>query len=98
MDDLGRKTEIPLSGFSKPITGDIRSLRMNAPMPNNSDVRDQLSSEAPDLAVGLGGKTGTPVSGFSKPITGLIFDMFVRTNDGMRTVCSRRDVMCCLCR
>ena len=28
----------------------------------------------------------------------LILGMFVRTNDGMRTVRSHRDGMCCLCR
>ena len=68
-DGLGRKTEIPLSGFGKPITGDIISLCMDAPIPNDTDVRDRLSSETPDLASGHGGK----VSGFGKPITGINF-------------------------
>ena len=59
-----------LSGFGKLITSDIRSLLMDAPIPDDTEVGDRLPSETPDLMNGLGGKTKIPLSGFGKPITG----------------------------
>ena len=34
----GGQTETPLSGFVKPITGDIRSVRIDAPIPDDTEV------------------------------------------------------------
>ena len=70
--ELGRKTGMPLSGFGKPITGDIQFLCMDALILDDTEVRNRPPSEIPDLASDLCKKTGTPLSGFSKPITGNI--------------------------
>ena len=75
--DLGRTTESPLSGFGKPITGDIHSLHVDSPIPGYTEVRDQSPSTIPDLGGDLGGKTGTPLSGFGKPITGDIHSLHI---------------------
>ena len=60
---LGGKTEAPLSlsGFGKPITGDIRSVHMDAPIPDDTEVRDRSPSEAPDIVGDLGRTTESPV-------------------------------------
>ena len=75
--DLGRTTESPLSGFGKPITGDIHLLHVDSPIPGYTEVRDQSPSTILDLTNYLGGKTGTPLSGFGKPITGDIHSLHI---------------------
>ena len=64
-------------GFDKPITGDIRSLHMDVPMPDDTEVRDRLPSETLDLVGDLGRTTESPLSGFGKPITGDIHSLHI---------------------
>ena len=66
--DLKRKTGIPLSGFGKPVTSDICSVRVYIPTADDTEVRDRSPSETLDLTGCLGGKTGI-LSGFVGPIT-----------------------------
>ena len=49
--DLGRRTELPVPEFGKPITGDIHSLHVDALIPDDIEVIDQLPSETLDLQV-----------------------------------------------
>ena len=55
---LGGKTGIPLSGFGKPVTGDIYLLHVDSLIPDDTEVRDRSPSETPGLPGDLGGKTG----------------------------------------
>ena len=66
-----------MSGFGKPITGDIRSVRMDALIPDDTEVRDLSPSETPDLVGDLGRTTELPVPEFGKTITGDIHSLHV---------------------
>ena len=51
-----------MSGSDEPISGDIQFSDMDVPMPDDSGVGKQLTSEMPDIPGDLDGTTGEPIT------------------------------------